>query len=319
MDDVVNKRILLAKAFHLNGVELSQNTDPISKMMAVHNFHISIEIAVKSILLKYEIRNDKTMNIDFESMLNAIDQHKEFKNSGQKLPYRQEIRNLNQMRNMIQHHVIEPEKSSMDDWRLFSRRFLEAVFSQYFSLQFDEINEQTFISDTTLQKYLKAAVEHVSSRDYYSASCFAAAAFEYAAFSISSFLPDSSTSFFINSSLRNTSLDFGDFKEAFEKTHERVAQSERFSAFLTSGIRLCDYKKYKNSIPSVRFVMSGNPIFQSHTSKSFTEESAKWLVQFVLSSIIKWQQLGLDPKIPERLSSGAESFINKELETLKKL
>src|SRR6266540_308979 len=192
MDEVVKKRILLAKAFYLNGIELARKTDPLSKMTAVHNFHISIEIAVKSILLKYEIRNDKTLNIDFETMLSEIDKHNVFQAKGLRLPYRQEIRNLNQMRNLVQHHAVEPDQSSMDDWRLFSGKFLISIFQDYFNTDFDKVSQISFVADLTLKTYLNTASECLSDGVYEDTSCLAAAAFEYSSLSISSFIPSSS-------------------------------------------------------------------------------------------------------------------------------
>lgn len=314
MDDVVNKRILLAKEFHLNGIELGQNSDPLSKMMAVHNFHIGIEITIKSILLKYEIRTEKTLNIDFESMLNEVDRHQEFHGKGLRIPYRQEIRKLNQMRNLVQHHAMEPDQSTMDDWRLFSSRFLTRVFKDYFDVDFEKVNRISFVADSVLRRFLNTALEHVSEEKYDSASCLAAAAFEYSSLSISSFIPDSSASFFVSSSLRHSGFDFDGLQEAFKDTHRRIDQAEHFSALLASGLKLSDYKRYKDCSPIVNIMVGGNPHFSTSSNKQFTAESSAWLVQFVTSSLVKWQQLSLNPRVPERLSRGADAFIEKEID-----
>lgn len=313
MDDVVNKRILLAREFYLNGIELSRKNDPLNKMMAVHNFHISIEIAVKSILLKHEIRNDKTLNIDFESLLNEVDKHQTFQDKGLRLPYRQEIRNLNQMRNLVQHHAIEPDQSSMDDWRLFSGKFLTCVFKEYFDVDFEKINQISFVADSTLRKYLNTAFECLSDEEYDSTSCLAAAAFEYASLSISSFIPDSSVSFFVSSSLRRSGFDFDGLQRAFKDTHERIDQSEHFSALLASGLKLSDYKQYKEFSPFVLISIGGKPHFQTNSNDKFTAESSSWLINFVTSSLIKWQQLSLNPRIPELSREGADAFIEQEI------
>lgn len=313
MDNVVNKRILLAKEFYLNGVELTRKSDPLSKMMAVHNFHIGIEIAIKSILLKYNIRNDKTLNIDFESMLNEVDKYKEFQDKGLRLPYRQEIRNLNQMRNLVQHHAMEPDQSSMDDWRLFSNRFLTCVFQEYFEVDFEKANRISFVADPTLRNYLNTSLEYISEEKYDSASNIAAAAFEYSSLSISSFIPDSSASFFVSCSLRHSGFDFDGLQRAFKDTHRRIDQSEHFSALLASGLKLSEYKKYKDFSPLVTIMFDGNPLFETNSQKTFTAESSSWLLQFVISSLVKWQQLSLDPRIPEYLSKGANVFIEQEI------
>lgn len=311
MEDVIQKRVLLAKEFHLNGIESSRKNDPLNKMMAVHNFHISIEIAAKSILLKYEIRNEKTLNIDFESMLNEIDQFQEFKDRGLKLPYRQEIRNLNLMRNMVQHHVIEPDESSMDDWRLFSYRFLKRVFDSYFEIDFDKVSRISFINDEGLRKYLEKSQKLLKEGSYDSASCFAAGAFEYASLSFSNFIPNSSSEFFITSSLGHSGVS-RDLQDAFKKTLKRVDESEHFSALLASGVNLSDYKKYKDSSPFVQIMVGGNQHYSTYAGKVFDLESTVWLQNFVITTFIKWQQLGLDPKIPDHLLESAIQSLEKE-------
>lgn len=316
MDEVVNKRVLLAKEFYLNGLELARAKDPLSKMMAVHNFHIAIEITIKSILLKYEIRSDKTLNIDFESMLNEVDSYQGFKEQNLRLPYRQEIRNLNQMRNLVQHHAMEPDESSMDDWRLFSSRFLKKVYEKYFGVDFDEVNRVTFVQDDGLKKYLNTALKFLSLDKFDEASCYASAAFEYAALSISDFIPDSSASFFINASLGRSDVGVRELQDAFKDTHKRIDQSEHFSALLASGLSLRDYKKYKDSSPFVIIMAYGHPHFQTNSNMEFTKETSTWLVGFVISTIVKWQQLGLSPKIREYNAEGAISHIDKVISEL---
>lgn len=304
MHDVIQKRVLLAKEFHLSGIENAQKKDPLSKMMAVHNFHISIEIAVKSILLKYEIRSEKTLNIDFESMLNEVDQFEEFKSKGMRLPYRQEIRNLNLMRNMVQHHVIEPDESNMDDWRLFSYRFLKRIFNDYFEMDFDRASRISFINDEGLRMYLGEAQKKIDSDDYRSASCLVAGAFEYASISISSFIPKSSSEFFITSRLGRAG-SASEVKDAIKDTLKRVDEVEHFSALLASGVSLSDYKKYKDSSPFAQIMLAGNIIYQTYAGKVFDKGSTTWLYSFVVNTLIKWQQLGLSPQIPDYLREAA--------------
>lgn len=304
---VIQKRMLLAKEFYLNGVESAYKKDPLNRMIAVHNFHISIEITIKSILLKYEIRTEKTLNIDFESMLNAVDGFGDFKENNLKLPYRQEIRNLNSMRNLVQHHVNEPSENDMDDWRLFSYRFLKRVFKSYFEIDFDEISRISFIDNEGLKQYLTQSKKKIDNEDYYSASCLAAGAFEYAYSSILSFVPKSRSAFFITGQLSTK-----DIKDAFKETLERVEQSEHFSALLASGVSLIDYKKYKDSTPSVHILIGGGHFYQTFDKTVFNKESTIWLQNFVINTFIKWQQLGLDPKIPDSmLNSAIESLEQK--------
>ena len=313
MEDIIKKRILLAKEFYLNAVQLAESKSPINKMMAIHNYHIAIEISVKAIMLKFEIRNAKTLNIDFESMLNEVDNFNDFKSKNIKLPYRQEMRNLNQMRNLIQHHAIEPEENSMDDWKLYSNRFLTKIFKTYFEEDFNKINRISFIDNEGLKKYLEAAFSNIQDTNFIEASSHAAAAFEYAAISISEFIPRADSSFFIESKLKRSDSFDKELGEAFQDTLKKIDNSKKFSALLASGVKLSDYKYYTDVSPIVTITANGNPIFQTHNKQEITYETSIWLLEFTVATIIQWQQLGLEPKITDFISEGALRYINEKL------
>lgn len=102
---VIERRLLLAKEFYLNAIELSNGTSDLNQILAVHNFHIAVEIVLKAILIKFDIRTEKTLNVTFEQLVDDIDKAKLFRDQGLRLPLRQEIRNLNQHRNLAQHHA----------------------------------------------------------------------------------------------------------------------------------------------------------------------------------------------------------------------
>lgn len=54
-------------------MEHSYKEGALNKMVAVHNLHNALEIALKAIRLHYDIRREKEFNISFDAMLNEID------------------------------------------------------------------------------------------------------------------------------------------------------------------------------------------------------------------------------------------------------
>ena len=155
------RRLLLAKQLYIHGLEHANKFGALNKMIAVHNLHNALEIVLRSILLHYEIRAEKQLNIEFETMLNEIDGFEDFKKKGKKLPYRQELRNLNQLRNLVQHHAYEPESSSMEEWKVFSRRFLEIAFKEYFQVDFNSVSSIDLIDDELLRAILTLAASGI--------------------------------------------------------------------------------------------------------------------------------------------------------------
>lgn len=308
------RRLLLSKQLYLHGLEHSNKTGGLNKMIAIHNFHNAIEIALRAILLHYEIRSDKQLNIEFEVMLNEIDNHKVFREKGIKLPYRQELRTLNQLRNLVQHHATEPESATMDDWRVFTRRFLEQVCQAYFDLKFDSLSPLDMIEDKYLKELLRLSFSSIEEHNLKRSLRLATAVFEWAGAGISSFI---SAERLLNSSFDHPYLprEFSELKEAFGKLAQRSRRAEYHIALLSSGVSLWDYKTFESSTPSIDFDSIGYPIgdlfFVEQRKPEPDEETARWVYDFVVTTIVRWQVLGLAPTVPEWGREGTEKLIKE--------
>jgi len=67
----VIRRALLSKQFYGHAVEHSLRTSPIDRMIAVHNFHLSIEILLRAIANEYGVKNYGFLS--FSKLLEGID------------------------------------------------------------------------------------------------------------------------------------------------------------------------------------------------------------------------------------------------------
>ncbi|MGH9822946.1 MAG: hypothetical protein ACREDR_06815 [Blastocatellia bacterium] len=289
------RRLLLAKRLYLHGLEHSRMVGALNKMIAVHNFHNAIEIVLRAIFLRYEIRAEKQLNIEFETMLSEIDSHPTLKDRGQRLPYRQEMRNLNQLRNLVQHHAHEPETSAMEELRVFASRFLIRVFEEYFAVAFDSLSSVSLVNDVRLQEILGRASERMLSSDFISSARLIRIAFEFSSSSIVAFLPNEgvNSAFFATSSFREDR----ELTSVIETVYRRIRQAELYTALLASGVSLADLKRLNESTPRVDFAADGTPYYQGRGD--FTEDQCRWALDFVVNTIISWQLLGLDPVISE--------------------
>ena len=312
------RRLLLSKELYLHGLGHSNSKSSLDKMIAVHNFHNSLEIALRSIFLHYEIRPEKQLNIDFESMLNEIDSYKLFKERKIKLPYRQELRNLNQIRNMVQHHAIEPESSTMEDWRVFTGRFLTKIFDIYFSVQFDDISSIHFIDNLNLKELLIIGYKLHEQGKFLEAMVAAKLTFIFASYSIREFLPSDgfNNDFFAISNLSSQLRDFDSrvthkIEETIRKIYEKIDDSKLYSAIISSGVSFTDYKQYQISTPSVTLTLNGNYVVQMGQNYIPNDESVSWVLSFVEQTIIKWQLSGIDFSLNEQVVNSCTNAINK--------
>jgi len=322
---VTFRRLLLSKELYLHGFGHSNSSSSLDKMIAVHNFHNALEIGLRAILLSYEIRAEKHLNIDFESMLNEIDSFKEFKEKGIKLPYRQELRNLNQLRNMVQHHAVEPESSTLDDWKVFTRRFLIKIFQTYFDLSFDEVSSVQFIEEENLKNLILLAHESLDTENILQAIISAQLAFNYATFSVRKLLPHDgfNNDFFLISGIRSSILRelppmvASKAKETIRKIYEKIDESKLYSLFVSSGISFVDFKNFEQLTPHIDFTLDGNYVVQRGTEYNPDKSTASWVIGFVEQTIIKWQLSGIDLRLNEEMEKsclGALAKIKSQLQ-----
>lgn len=311
---VTFRRVILAKQMFLHGLDHSYKTGALNKMIAVHNFHNSIEIILKAIFLHFEIRPERELNIDFESMLNEVDRYQFFRDNGLKLPYRQEMRNLGNIRNLVQHHATEPDTANVEEYRVFTRRFLEKVYLQYFNLPFDGVSALSMVSDDDLRQLLSLASQHYQSKDYRECLAFTKAAFDWAADSLLKFLPEIReeaswwrATYNQNSDIESILVQINKTQEKLSDIQQRIRQGELLSAMLASGVTLVQWRTFHNISPDIGYMMSGNIILHWTHEPHVTD--AEWAQEFAVNTIVNWQLAGLSPEVPPRLKDRAKHLI----------
>lgn len=283
---VAFRRLLLCKQLFQHGKEHSSKPGALNKMIAVHNMHNAIEVALRSILLHYEIRSDKEINIGFEAMLDSIDNHEIFKEENKKLPYRPELRNLNQMRNMVQHHAAEPPDSQIDDWKVFTKNFLAKVFGDYFRVDFESVTQTDLIEDERLRRLLELAREKLSESNWDMSLCCSRLAFDCA----------------VSGGIRRFVGEEGFSGSGL------YDKGKLFAAILSSGVALHEYKRLLDCAPDLSYQIGIGSSF--HMLQKSTEENADWAIDFVERTVIAWQLHGLSPVITGYTAVHADSFIS---------
>ena len=210
------RRLLLSKRLFMHGLEHSKNLGMLDKMIAVHNFHNAIEIALKAILLHYDIPTDNQHDISFNDMIKAINRYDSFKRRKLIIPYQRQIVNLNQYRNLVQHHGFEPESSSMDDWRIYCRDFLVQVCQDYFDQSYNDISSVDLIADSTLRGLMNLSMVSLNEKKFGKSAIFSKLGFEWARTAILDFLP--------NEKVVSLVYSGGDLSDALEKLEEKADQ-----------------------------------------------------------------------------------------------
>ncbi len=295
------QRLLLSKQLYMHGLEHSNNTGMLDKMIAVHNFHSAIEIALKAILLHYDITAENQLDMRFSDMIKAINKHGSFKEKGMVLPYQQQILNLNQYRNLVQHHGFEPEASSMDHWRVYSLDFLTQVCQNYFAKSYDDISSVDLIDDLTLRGLMNISLVSLHEQKYGKSAIFSKMGFEWARSAILTFLPDKKVVPLYHGGDR--------LHDVLKKLEAKADNNLYFSALLSSGVKFVDYKRFLSKTPVINFGMSGTPWVDWVTTPPDYNGSL-WVHDFVVKSIIHWQFLGLSPSVRKECRETTQQIID---------
>ncbi len=314
MDKPTFRRLLLAKQLFLHGYDHSEHHGALNKMIAVHNFHNAIEIVLKAVMLHYEIRPTKELNIGFDDLVNEIANNPILKNQGKKLPYRQQIRNLNTHRNLVQHDAVEPSTAVMDEFRLYTRRFLTEAYRTYFDLDFEAVSQLEAVDNSRLRKLLTLAVAEMEQEEHRTAVALAKLAFVWASESVTEGLVGSQFdtdphlvrhALFLHRPFRSRWPGIDEFRNELERVLEDIVRrldensrnAANYALLVATGIDLVDYKRFHSFTPHVDITFGG-PSF-GWPDVELVSSDANWCLQFVIDATVKWTSMGLAPSIPD--------------------
>ena len=153
ISQAVVRRALLSKQFYGHAVEHSLRTSPIDRMIAVHNFHLSIEILLRAIANEYGVKNYGFLS--FSKLLEGINKSEKAIEKGLTLPYLQGINELTKWRNMAQHGSTGPDPVQIEEWRALTYLFLREVAKSYLSVDFDKISSIDLVANEEFRQLLR--------------------------------------------------------------------------------------------------------------------------------------------------------------------
>ncbi len=294
--DPESRRLLLSKQLYLHGVEHSNNMDALGRMIAVHNFHNAVEITLRAIASKYGIDKGKGPINEFERLWNAVDEYPPFKEKKLLLPLRDEVMTLNKLRNLVQDQAMEPPASTMEDLRVFTRRFLQKVFRTYFETDYDELSALYYIRDEKLRQLLASSLALISESNPRKSVALAKLAFEYASDAVQPFLP--------KEEIERLHGDAEYLQPIVDHIYEKSRWAQKYAVLLWTGISPVDYKRFESGTSHFSFGHNGHLFSDAYFHPD--DKEARWIHTFVVGTIVHWQSLGLDPK----LSPWQEQYID---------
>lgn len=290
MQSVIKQKLVLAKNFYIRARNIEDSNDALDRMVAIHHFHIAIEITLRTLVTKYGISTYKD-NSGFADLIGIIGKSTKFKSEGLKIPYEGKIRTVNIRRNDIQHNFIEPSSDAVRRTGLDTYSFLFETYATHFTENFDTLSEAILINSIRLRRCVEYAYKHCSRKNYASTYRCLSVAFELAR--IYTKKPHDGTEIFNTfHDLSNLSTN-DDMPEELIDYLERIgAQTNRNTESLmlhSSGIDFKAYTEFRKHKPYVSFMGNGSVHFGFEPNRDPSEAECISAIEFVIRTILDWQ------------------------------
>ena len=85
---------------------------------------------------------------------------------------------------------------------------------------------------------------------------------------------------------------------------------------LACGVNAADFARYRRTSMVVIVTINGTPFFQRFRD-DYSADDARWVSKFVLSVIMRWQNVGLNPRVPEWCETGCDHYFEDKVESEK--
>ncbi|PAF30892.1 hypothetical protein [Paenibacillus sp. 7516] len=148
-------------------------------MIAIHNLDNSIEYILRIIIRHVDFEDITGKNLEtceLGQLAGEINKFLKEKYSIE-LPYLSEIKLLRQLRNLVQHAMVDPA-TDISRFINISQRFFNKVMSSKFDTRYSEIKLSNLITNSHLKQFLLTAEELIEQKKYIEAIVACRDAFE---------------------------------------------------------------------------------------------------------------------------------------------
>lgn len=286
-DQVILELVIRALAFFKHAVSHSAINSPVDRMLAIHGLDNAVEHFLRIIIEHLDIEGKEGKNLDTVELASLAGEVNTFlkKEHNINLPYITEIKKLRQVRNLVQHGIIDP----MPDLKHFEKivdRFFNKSLKMIFDIDSNNMSLSSIVRDGFIKNKLLKAEKNIINKKYLESIVASRDAFENAYYkklghssTLWSFIPA-----FIEAKRgsKNIAHYFDNIREEIEIIQLGVDINcfKHFNEYL-SHIPL-KYKADKSR---------GGVVMQ----RPWQQQDAEFCYHFVVDVILKWQNSEFAP------------------------
>ncbi len=162
---VLIKELVIAKSMLLHGISHSMSKDPLSRVIAVLHFDYFVETVLKAFLRAQGANTSKLWKMNLFDLLKEADKLWKSK-FNEPLPFYHELGGLRKLRDQVQHEAHIPSVEVVENYRVIVRNFAYVVFSKGFNLEFDEVSLSELVENPELRQDIKMIEKAIDEGKY---------------------------------------------------------------------------------------------------------------------------------------------------------
>ena len=280
-DQITHKKLILIKQMYQRATILSSREhNMVDRIMALVGFDLTVETVLKAVINSLD-----AVKTPADSFQGLIAQANELLGSvSMKLvPEKAHIQHVHSLRNDAQHKAKYPNKSDLDDCRIYIRDFLKAFVQDVYGIDFETVSQTELIKHRQIKKHLTDAQDYFKNSEYQKASELAnvglQTALNYAGKPYVGRSFDHMFSKIMVSDHFKVSKGDPDVTKAFQRIQNTVRH-------LALGLDYSDKVKFNKIAGFVLFSLGGN--YHMHDmKKDIGEDEAEFVLSFAIDAIIQ--------------------------------
>ena len=280
------KMLIRAYQFLEHAKKHAQSKSDFDIMIAIHNLDNSIEYMLRIIIKHLEIEEKTGKSITSPELSYIIGEIQKFlkDNNAPNLSYVEEMKMIRNLRNMVQHAMINPY-GDVQTYLNFGEKFFDKSLSKYFGVSKAELRFSTLIMDIVIKEKMKMAEVKIDEGKFLESIVQSRDAFDYAKFIYASQFGER---------LWNAPA-LSEIKDSYNNLYmmlENMNENINLNSMNINMSQYNHYMEYVRCIPSEYCAdWSGNTVLQ----REWNKDDAEFCYLFVANALLDWQIHDMGP------------------------
>ena len=280
-DQITHKKLILVRQmFSRASILSSREHSTVDKIMALVAFDLTVETLLKIVVSSLDAT--RTPSDSFQGLITQANTLLQT-NSMKPVPDQGHIQHIHSLRNDAQHKTKYPNKSDLDDSRVYVRDFLKTFVNDVYGIDFESISQTELVNHSEIKKNLIDAENYFKNGDYKQAAEWANIGLQTAVNYAGKPFVGSSTDFLFDNIVTTSSFRGQEGNRDITKAFKRMQNTLRHVAL---GLDYSDKVRFNKIAGYVMFQLGGGHDV-SNMKENISEDEAEFVLSFAINAIIQ--------------------------------